>query len=100
MHHQYRDSDLLEVFGEIGLREGDDSVVVRLRAAHHALTPPVLDDGLRGLRARAVVAVEGTRSHIAIEAWAIGGGRRLKVVEYLFRQTVRIGIRPSLNRPH
>src|SRR4029077_18119848 len=60
MHHQHRDINLFQGFGEIGLRERDDAVVMRLRTAHHALAPPVLDDGLRGLGARPVVAIERT----------------------------------------
>ena len=43
VHHQNRDGDLLQVFGEVGLGERDDAVVVRLGAAHHSLAPPVLD---------------------------------------------------------
>ena len=36
--HQYGHGDLLQVFGEVGLREGDDAVVMRLGAAHHTLS--------------------------------------------------------------
>ena len=50
VHHQDRHRDLLQVLGEVGLREGDDAVVVGLRAAHHSLAPPVLDDRFRRLR--------------------------------------------------
>ena len=46
VHHQHRHVDLLEVLGEVGLRERLDAVVMRLGAAHHALAPPVLDDAL------------------------------------------------------
>jgi hypothetical protein len=35
VHHQDRDRDLLQILGEVGLRKGDDAVVVRLGAAHH-----------------------------------------------------------------
>ena len=35
VHHQHGHGDLLEVFGEIGLREGGDAVVVRL-------APPIM----------------------------------------------------------
>ena len=67
VHHQHRHGDLLQVFGEVGLREGDDAVVVGLRAAHHALTPPIPDDRLRRFRARPVVAVERPRRQVVIE---------------------------------
>ena len=45
VHHQSGNRDLLEVLGEVGLGEGDDAVVVGQRVAHHALAPPVRDDG-------------------------------------------------------
>jgi hypothetical protein len=41
VHHQNRHGNLLQVLGEIRLREGDDAVVVCLGASHHALAPPV-----------------------------------------------------------
>ena len=47
MHHQDRHRDLLQVFGEIGLRERDDAVIMRLGAAHHALAPPIPDRSAR-----------------------------------------------------
>src|SRR5258708_39274364 len=47
VHYQHRHGDLLEVVGEIGLRESDDAVVMRLGAAHHSLPPPVPDRGLQ-----------------------------------------------------
>src|SRR5437879_4828147 len=46
---QHRHVDLLQVLGEVGLGEGDDAVVVRLGAAHHALAPPVADQALGDL---------------------------------------------------
>jgi hypothetical protein len=33
--------DLLQVFGEVRLGEGDDAVIVRLGASHHTLAPPI-----------------------------------------------------------
>ena len=51
-HDEYRNCDFLEIFGEIGLRESDDAIVMRLRATHHALAPPVLDDRLGRFYAR------------------------------------------------
>jgi pimeloyl-ACP methyl ester carboxylesterase len=46
VHYLGRHGDLFQVVGEIGLRKSDDSVVVRLGAAHHALAPPIKDDRL------------------------------------------------------
>src|SRR5882762_9485270 len=43
VHHQDGNRDLLEIVGEVRLRERDDSIVVGLRAPHHPLTPPILD---------------------------------------------------------
>src|SRR5215510_16010081 len=40
VHHQRRDGDGFQVFGEARLGEGLDAVVVCLRAPHHALAPP------------------------------------------------------------
>ena len=82
---------ILQVLGEVGLREGLDAVVMRLRAAHHALAPPVLDHGLRRLRARPVVAVEGAAREVEIELRAVGGELLPQAVEYLDRQAARIG---------
>src|SRR5262245_7381665 len=66
-------ADLLQVFGEVRLREGLDSEVLSLRAAHHGLTPPVLDHAPQRLRARSVVAVEGTAGEVQVELRAVGG---------------------------
>src|SRR2546422_6121077 len=55
MHHQHRHGDLLQVFGEVPLGEGNDAVIVRLGASHHALAPPIPDHSLRGFRTRPVV---------------------------------------------
>ena len=100
VHHQHRHGDLLEVFGEIGLREGDDAVVVRLGAAHHALAPPVRDDRLRGFCPRPVVAIEGPLRQSAIELRAVGRELRLQIVKYCFGKAVRIGHRPHHQRRH
>src|SRR5207342_1271291 len=51
------------------------------RAAHHALTPPVLDHGFGRLGARPVVAIERTGREIAIELRAAGRELRLKSVK-------------------
>jgi len=44
VHHEDGNGDLLQVFGEIRLGEGDDAVIVRFGPAYHALAPPVQDD--------------------------------------------------------
>jgi hypothetical protein len=72
VHHQYRDVDALEVFAEVGLGEGDDAIVVRLGAAHHALAPPVQDHPFVRFRPRPVVAVERPGGHIVEELRAVG----------------------------
>ena len=90
MHDQHRHGDFFQVFGEVGLRERDDAVVVRLGAADHALAPPVGDDSFSRLGARAVVAVERSARHIAIKLRAIRRQLRLKAIEHRFRQTARV----------
>jgi hypothetical protein len=67
MHHEHRHRDLLQVLGKIGLRKRDDTIVVRLGAAHHTLAPPVPDYALRGFRARSVISIEWPRRHIVVE---------------------------------
>src|ERR1700722_3477629 len=64
---------------------------MRLRAAHHSLAPPVLDDRLGGLHARPIEAIERTRRDIAVELRAIGRELRLKSVENLLGKATRIG---------
>src|ERR1700726_672089 len=64
---------------------------MRLGAAHHALAPPVRDDGLRGFGARAVVAIERTLRKVAIKLRAIGGELRLKSIKDLFGEAAGIG---------
>jgi hypothetical protein len=76
VHNQHRNRDLLEVFGEVSLREGDDAVVVSLGTAHHALAPPIPDDRLRSLRTRAVVAVERTGREFVVKVRAAGGAAK------------------------
>src|SRR5437879_13908089 len=62
-----------------------------LGAAHHTLPPPVLDDRLRGLCPRPVVAIEGPLRKFAIELRAIGRELRLKSVKYFFGKAAWIG---------
>src|SRR5262245_22365917 len=51
VHHQHWHADLLEVH---------DAVVVRFRAAHHALAPPVGDDRFQGFSPRPTGAARRT----------------------------------------
>src|ERR1700722_17889766 len=69
-------------------------------APHHALPPPILDDGLRGLRAWPVVVVEWTGSDRAVELRAIGGKLRLEAVEDVLRQSPWIGCGLHHQRRH
>ena len=93
MHHQDRHGDLLQVFGEVRLGEGDDAVIVRLGASHHALSPPIPDHPLRGFRTRPVIAIERSSRQIVIELGSAGGELRLKSVKNLLGQPARIGRR-------
>src|SRR6516162_1333632 len=87
MHHQHRHRDLLQILGEIGLRKGDDAVIMGFGAAHHALPPPVQDNGLRRLRAGPIVAVErieGDRQHVAVEPLRclLDPGHKLRIAAF------------------
>src|ERR1035437_9520802 len=73
---------------------------MRLRAAHHALAPPVLDNRLGGFHARSIEARERPRRDVAIELGAIGGELRLKIVENLLGKAARIGSRLHHQRRH
>src|SRR5215471_491643 len=66
MHYQDRYVDHFQIFGEVGLGEGDDTVVMRFRATHHTLPPPVQDHGLQWLSFRPVEAVERARSEVEV----------------------------------
>ena len=100
VHHQDGDRDLLEIVGEVGLREGLDAVVVRLGAAHHGLPPPVLDDTGDRFHARPVEAIEGTGREIEIELCTVFGERFAQAVEHLDRDAARVGRRLHHNRRH
>src|SRR5438445_2460636 len=73
---------------------------MRLGAAHHALPPPVRDDGLRDFCARPVVTIEGALRKRAIELRAIGRELRLQSVKYFFGKAVWIGRRLQHQRRH
>src|SRR5262245_33271790 len=59
MEHQRRDVELLEVLGEVGLREGLDAFVSPLDPGLHAPKPELVEDALGDLRTGTVRAVEG-----------------------------------------
>jgi hypothetical protein len=50
--HQHRHENLLQVCGGIGLRDGNDAVVMHFRAAHHASASPILNHGLGRIEER------------------------------------------------
>ncbi|MCY1173935.1 hypothetical protein D9M73_141180 [compost metagenome] len=90
VHHQHRQTDLLQVLGEVGLRKGNNAVVMRLGTAHHSLPPPVEDRCLRHLRARAVETEKGAGGDIIVELRAVRGELRLITVEDLLGQTAGV----------
>src|ERR1700747_983147 len=65
---------------------------MRLRAAHHALPPPVLN-GCFGWLARLVIVVEGAGSDVAVELGTVRCERHLEIIEYLLRQPLWVGRR-------
>src|ERR1700741_5030016 len=93
MHHQHWDGDLLQIFGEVGLRECDDAVIMRLRATHHALAPPVQDHGLQRFPVGSVEAVEGPRGEVEVKLRSVSGELALQVVKYGFWKATCIGRR-------
>ena len=93
MHHQGRDRDGLEVVGEVGLRKGLDTVVLRLDAAHHALTPPIASYPFDDRRARAVVTIEGQRD-VDVELGAVETRAHTDLVEHVDRQAPGVLLAP------
>ena len=81
-----RHGDLLEVFGEIGLREGDDAVIMGLGATHHALAPPVPNDRLNRFHTGTVEAVERPSRQVVIELGSVGGELGLEIIKHRFGQ--------------
>ena len=73
---------------------------MRLRASHHALPPPVLDDRLRGFHPWPVEAIERPRRQVAIELRAIGRELCLQSVEHFLGKAARIGRRLHHQRRH
>lgn len=54
LHAQGWHADALQIVGEVRFRERLDAVVVSLRAVHHALAPPVINDAIQRLGVSAV----------------------------------------------
>ncbi len=59
VHDEGGNVDLLQVFGEVGLGEGVDPVVLWLETALHALIPEVVPHAFGDFGSRPVVAEEG-----------------------------------------
>ena len=78
-----------QVLREVGLGEGNDAVVVRLRTPHHPLAPPVFDEGLGGFDARPIEAVEGARRQAPVEAGPATGDLGLEIVEHALGEASR-----------
>src|SRR4051812_16108776 len=93
MHDEGRYVDSPQVLGKVRLREGFHAIVLCLGAAHHGLTPPVVDHALQHLRVRPVVAVERAAREFPIELRPVGGELLPDAVEYIYRQATRIGRR-------
>src|SRR5690606_14527507 len=85
-----RHLDGLQVIGEVRLGERGDAVVVRFRAAHHCLPPPVPHYTVRRLRAGAVEPVEWPARKPDVELCAATGELLAQAVEYFLPEAVRI----------
>src|SRR6266404_1136395 len=66
---------------------------MRLRAAHHALAPPIPDGRFRGFHARSVEAIEWSLWQVAIELRTIGRELRLQSIEHFFGKAAGIFLR-------
>jgi len=100
LHHERRHVDAFQILGKVCLRERLDAVVMGLGPAHHALTPPILDDALERLRARPIEPVERGGGDIAIKLGAIVSQAFAKSIEHLDRKTVRVIRRLHHDRRH
>jgi signal transduction histidine kinase len=69
-----------------------------LGAAHHALTPPILDDTFMHRRTITVEALEGAGRYVPEELGAVGGERCTEAVEDFNRQTAGIA-GPKVEQP-
>src|SRR6202044_3933367 len=82
LHYQSRHRDRFQITRLVCLGEGLDAFVMSECAAHHPLTPPILDDSLRGLRAGSVETVKGTRRDIEKELRPVRSQRLAEAVEH------------------
>jgi hypothetical protein len=87
---QSRDIDLLEVLGEISLREGLDALVRVLEASLHAPEPELIQYPLRDLGPRPIGTVELCRQ-VLVELRAVLRKAAPHVVEDLHWKPLRIG---------
>lgn len=90
VHNQGRDIDLLEVLGEIGLREGLDALVRILEASLHAPEPELIQRTLGDFGSWPVGAVERYRQ-VLVKLRAVLRKAAPQVVEDLHRKSLRIG---------
>jgi hypothetical protein len=87
---QSRDIDLLEILGEISLREGLDALVRVLEAGLHAPEPELIQYALGDLGPRPIGTVELCRQ-VLVELRAVLRKATPHVVEDLDREPLRIG---------
>ena len=90
MHDQGRDIDLLEVLGEISLREGLDALVGVFEAGLHAPEPELIQYALGDLDPRPIGTVELCRQ-VLVELRTVFRKAAPHVVEDLDREPLRIG---------
>src|SRR6202044_1707022 len=81
VHGEDWHADLLQVFGVVLADELRDTVVLTLRAAHHALAPPVPYDRFRRRHASLVEVVERPGSYGLVELRAVRRKRRVETLE-------------------
>jgi hypothetical protein len=90
VHDQSRDIDLLEVLGEIGLREGLDALVGVLEAGLHAPEPELIQYALGDLSPGPIGTVELCRQ-VLVELRGVLHKAAPHAVEDLHRKPLRIG---------
>ena len=90
MHDQRRHVELLEILGEVGLREGLDALVGVLEAGLHAPRPKLVQDALGHLGAGPVRAVELERQ-VPVELGSVVEQAGAHAVERLDRQALGVG---------
>jgi hypothetical protein len=90
VHDQSRDIDLLEVLGEIGLREGLDALVGVLEASLHAPEPELIQYALGDLSPGPIGTVELCRQ-VLVKLRGVLHKAAPQVVEDLHRKPLRIG---------